>query len=110
MASYLSRLPFRAACERPWALLHLIVTFIISAVVTPRSVACLAAAWALGGCSGPADSGPSPEPISNLGGDPVDVPLDGVTRQQVLEFQKGDDRFDIPFRESDGLGPLYIRI
>lgn len=42
-------------------------------------------------------------------GDPFDVPIDGVTHDQVTEFNRGDDLFGLPLRESDGLGPLYTR-
>jgi CxxC motif-containing protein (DUF1111 family) len=42
--------------------------------------------------------------------DPFDVPLHAATKEQVALFFKGDALFDVPFRESDGLGPLYIRI
>jgi len=38
-----------------------------------------------------------------------DVPLDGLSKDDVAKFRDGDDLFDLPFREADGLGPLYIR-
>jgi CxxC motif-containing protein (DUF1111 family) len=38
-----------------------------------------------------------------------DVPIDGVTPDQVTAFHKGDGVFDLPFRDADGLGPLYVR-
>ncbi|MDB4939110.1 MAG: hypothetical protein JWP87_6082 [Labilithrix sp.] len=38
-----------------------------------------------------------------------DVPIDGVTKEMARSFAVGDGRFDLPFREADGLGPLYIR-
>jgi CxxC motif-containing protein (DUF1111 family) len=49
-------------------------------------------------------------PPRDEGGDPFDVPIEGATKDQVSQFLKGDAFFDVPFREPDGLGPLYIRI
>jgi CxxC motif-containing protein (DUF1111 family) len=43
------------------------------------------------------------------GADPFDIPIATSTKEQVALFLKGDGFFDIPFREPDGLGPLYIR-
>lgn len=42
-------------------------------------------------------------------GDPVDVPIDGVTAAQLALFSDGDALFGLPLREADGLGPLYTR-
>jgi CxxC motif-containing protein (DUF1111 family) len=42
--------------------------------------------------------------------DPFNVPLTRATKQQVSLFSKGDALFNVPFRESDGLGPLFIHI
>jgi CxxC motif-containing protein (DUF1111 family) len=44
------------------------------------------------------------------GTDPFDIPIDTATKEQVALFVKGDGLFDVPFREPDGLGPLFIRI
>jgi CxxC motif-containing protein (DUF1111 family) len=38
-----------------------------------------------------------------------DVPINGLTGSDVAQFDKGDDLFDLVFREPDGLGPLYVR-
>jgi CxxC motif-containing protein (DUF1111 family) len=38
-----------------------------------------------------------------------DVPVDGLSAAEVAGFHKGDAVFDLPFRESDGLGPYYVR-
>lgn len=38
-----------------------------------------------------------------------DVPIDGVTPDQLVAFRAGDGLFDLPFRDADGLGPYYIR-
>jgi len=56
--------------------------------------------------SAPGTEPPAPEE----GADPFDVPIDGASKDQVSLFFKGDALFDVPFREPDGLGPLYIRI
>ncbi|MBL8717701.1 MAG: hypothetical protein JNL79_17080 [Myxococcales bacterium] len=72
------------------------------------AVALAAAAGGCGGASSPAeavDAG-SETPIV---GDPVDVPIDGVTPDQIATFNAGDALFDLPLREADGLGPLYTR-
>ncbi len=42
-------------------------------------------------------------------GDPFDVPIDGVTSPQLKQFYDGDNLFDLPLRDADGLGPLYTR-
>jgi CxxC motif-containing protein (DUF1111 family) len=38
-----------------------------------------------------------------------DVPINGLTNDDVMKFNDGDELFDLPFRPADGLGPLYIR-
>jgi CxxC motif-containing protein (DUF1111 family) len=38
-----------------------------------------------------------------------DVPIDGLSSDDVKKFRDGDALFDLPFRPVDGLGPLYIR-
>jgi CxxC motif-containing protein (DUF1111 family) len=38
-----------------------------------------------------------------------DVPIDGLSASDVALFDRGDAVFDLPFREADGLGPLYVR-
>ena len=38
-----------------------------------------------------------------------DVPINGTPKDLVDQFYKGDAVFDLPFRDSDGLGPLYVR-
>ncbi|HMI86587.1 MAG TPA: di-heme oxidoredictase family protein [Polyangiaceae bacterium] len=58
-------------------------------------------------CSSPPET---EVPRPSDGADPFDIPIDTATKQQVTQFLKGDNFFDVPFREPDGLGPLYIRI
>lgn len=41
--------------------------------------------------------------------DAVDVPVDGLSADDVARFDDGDALFGLPFREPDGLGPLFIR-
>jgi CxxC motif-containing protein (DUF1111 family) len=43
------------------------------------------------------------------GGDPFDVPIDGVTADERDAFFEGDALFEVALREADGLGPLYTR-
>ncbi len=38
-----------------------------------------------------------------------DVPIDGLSSDDVARFDDGDALFSLPFRPADGLGPLYIR-
>lgn len=38
-----------------------------------------------------------------------DVPIDGLSMEDVAEFNRGDALFELPFRPADGLGPLFIR-
>lgn len=39
----------------------------------------------------------------------VDVPLDGLSADDIARFDDGDALFGLPFRAPDGLGPLFIR-
>lgn len=38
-----------------------------------------------------------------------DLPLRGLDDTWQARFDEGDRLFDVPFREADGLGPLFIR-
>jgi CxxC motif-containing protein (DUF1111 family) len=49
-------------------------------------------------------------PPADDGSDLFDIPINAATEEQVSQFVNGDRFFDVPFREPDGLGPLYIRI
>lgn len=51
---------------------------------------------------------PSPE-LTLVGDDPSDDPIPGLEAAQQARFAIGDARFEMPFRESQGLGPLYIQ-
>jgi CxxC motif-containing protein (DUF1111 family) len=48
---------------------------------------------------------PPPSTVVNA----FDVPIDGLSADDVARFDDGDALFGLPFREPDGLGPLYIR-
>jgi CxxC motif-containing protein (DUF1111 family) len=63
----------------------------------------LGLAWAAAGCEAP-PAGPQ-----LVGEDLADLPLAGSDEQQRRDFRAGDALFETAFRESDGLGPLYIR-
>jgi CxxC motif-containing protein (DUF1111 family) len=52
---------------------------------------------------------PAPTPVGESGTDAFDVPLDGLTADQIAEFEEGDRLFELALREGDGLGPLYTR-
>lgn len=60
----------------------------------------LALSWGLAGC------GPLPMVRSDTSSD---LPLKGIDERWRAQFDEGDRLFDVPFREADGLGPLYIR-
>lgn len=47
--------------------------------------------------------------LTVVGDDPSDAPLAGLDAAWATRFDEGDAAFDEPFRESQGLGPLYIR-
>jgi CxxC motif-containing protein (DUF1111 family) len=65
-----------------------------------------AVAWVgCGGAGAPAEPDALPTTIVNAS----DVPLDGLSAADVAGFDDGDALFDVPFREVDGLGPLFIR-
>jgi len=64
--------------------------------------------WILGACVEPAPEDTSPE-WELVGLDPSDAPIDGLTAEQLARFDQGDVRFEQVFRESNGLGPNYIR-
>lgn len=61
-------------------------------------------ATAVAGCSAAAGPG---DPSTLV--DAFDVPIDGLSADDVARFDDGDALFDLPFRPADGLGPLFIR-
>jgi CxxC motif-containing protein (DUF1111 family) len=66
------------------------------------------ALWVCAGCG----AEPASDPLAGLtivGDDPTDVPLASASTSERARFVEGDGRFDAFFRESDGLGPLYVR-
>lgn len=48
-------------------------------------------------------------PLQTVREDRTDLPVSGLSPEQVALFQRGDELFDRPFRASQGLGPVYIR-
>ena len=72
----------------------------------------LAAASALGACGEGVDTGGdggdgggSISMVSNAPG----LPIAGISNEWQARFDSGDALFELPHREADGLGPLYIR-
>jgi CxxC motif-containing protein (DUF1111 family) len=53
-----------------------------------------------------ASCGPAPMTRTDTSSD---LPLRGLEPSWQTRFDDGDRLFDVPFREADGLGPLYIR-
>lgn len=51
----------------------------------------------------------TPDASPTSGPDVFDVPIDGLTSEQVAAFDEGDRLFELALREADGLGPLYTR-
>jgi CxxC motif-containing protein (DUF1111 family) len=61
------------------------------------------------GSASEAASAPAPAPgLALVAEDPSDAPLEGLTPAELARFEDGDARFELPFREAQGLGPLYI--
>jgi CxxC motif-containing protein (DUF1111 family) len=59
-----------------------------------------------GACGTDTDAPPdAPSTVINA----FDVPLDGLSADDVAKFDEGDAMFGLPFRGPDGLGPLFIR-
>ena len=69
----------------------------------PAALALLLGCAAAAGCEA-AEMGPQ-----LVGEDLADLPLAGSDEQQRRQFRAGDALFETAYRESDGLGPLYIR-
>jgi CxxC motif-containing protein (DUF1111 family) len=68
---------------------------------------------ALAACGSAAEEAATPPvaaapAISLVTEDPRDEPIPGLSADDVAIFEAGDARFELPFRESQGLGPLYI--
>src|SRR5438045_325838 len=64
------------------------------------------------GCAASSANDPAP---AEDGGVPTtlvtasDVPIDGLSKDDVRRFDDGDGLFGLAFRPVDGLGPLFIR-
>jgi CxxC motif-containing protein (DUF1111 family) len=67
--------------------------------------AALALVTAACGASGDPPVPGDPDSLVNAS----DVPIDGLSGDDVAGFDDGDALFDLPFRPADGLGPLFIR-
>lgn len=70
----------------------------------------LAAVGTVAACDGSATdtdgaggSTTKPQPL------PKDSPVPGITDEQQIVFDKGDNLFGLPLHDADGLGPLYTR-
>src|SRR4051794_10662317 len=64
-----------------------------------------AAALTLVGCAGGADAPSGPAMRVDRPG----LPLQGASEAELRSFREGDALFEVTVRESDGLGPLYVR-
>ena len=58
-------------------------------------------------CGSSEERAPAP-PTSVVTEDPSSIPIAGLPEDLVRRFEEGDARFELPFREAQGLGPLYI--
>lgn len=76
---------------------------IVIATFVGAAVACSSS----GTTAPPSTNGTNEDPTTLLHAS--DVPIDGLDDQAVRAFREGDAVFDLPFREPDGLGPLYVR-
>lgn len=68
-----------------------------------KSAQALPLALVLAGCGGGATS------LTVISDSPSDLPIAGISTQLLTAFNDGDRLFDVPFFETDGLGPAYIR-
>lgn len=57
----------------------------------------------------PACDEPDDPPLVLVGADPSDAPLAELSEAWLARFADGDALFELPMREGDGLGPVYIR-
>src|SRR3954462_5814030 len=64
------------------------------------------AAAVLAGCSAGEEAAPD---VPSTIVDALDVPLAGLSGDDIARFNDGDALFGLPFRPADGLGPLFIR-
>jgi len=71
-------------------------------------VASVVGAMSLGGCSSEPTAQSSDGAVTSAV-DPTDLPIEGISANELGTFDKGDALFDLPLREADGLGPLYTR-
>lgn len=60
-------------------------------------------------CLWAAACGPVPTEPTLVTDTSSDLPLKGLSDEWLTQFQEGDALFELPYREADGLGPLYIR-
>ena len=56
------------------------------------------------GCAGSGDESKARVRVDRAG-----LPLSAATDEELLRFREGDTLFEATVRESDGLGPLYVR-
>jgi CxxC motif-containing protein (DUF1111 family) len=70
-----------------------------------KLVAAVIGAWCVGCATDGAGDDAPPSTVVNA----VDVPIDGLSADDVARFDDGDGLFGLPFRAPDGLGPLFIR-
>jgi len=74
------------------------------------SFACFAPGLLLLACGSTDATGPAPDPTPvSTRSDSFDVPIAGLDRAWLADFNDGDLMFSTPLREADGLGPLYTR-
>ena len=59
-------------------------------------------------CGDPEPREPGAEDLVLVEADPSDAPIATLTDRELARFAEGDARFELPFREPQGLGPLYI--
>jgi CxxC motif-containing protein (DUF1111 family) len=69
----------------------------------------LAPALACQGRAVPGEGRAAAAPVRRAQVERSDLPLPGVSLEELARFRQGDRLFELQFREHDGLGPLYIR-
>jgi CxxC motif-containing protein (DUF1111 family) len=74
-----------------------------------KSVFIFTLAAAAAACGDNAEVDPGPPDVPSTIVNAFDVPIDGLSAEDIRKFDEGDALFGLPFRPADGLGPLYIR-
>lgn len=76
-------------------------------VASSALLSCLLAALACSASTAPGRD--EKQPARRVAVDRPDLPLDELSEPELARFKQGDALFEATLRDSDGLGPLYVR-